>query len=247
MKFNLAIETLSREQAIDIAKSVAQQNNLKWNVGIETIFTACCKNPDLAPKIGGKQDDREQAIAKWILKYWKGYKNRMSQRISNPPGTVADPIIETIISTRLPNLSSTQLIEIIDGHRLSMSAENILGSLLEEYLMENLLDYGWFFAWGETLNKVDFCHQNGSLLQIKNRSNSENSSSNKVRAGTAIEKWYRVDARTGKYKWQDLNNQYSTNKFSEASFRDFVVQCLSKNPAALAVEANNVWLDRREL
>ena len=242
MKFNLAIENLQKDEAISFAKSVANSNNLKWEKGIEIIFAACCDNISLAPKIGGKKDNQEQVIGKWISKYWRGYDNRMSRRVSNPPGTVSDPIVETIIGTRLPNLNQTQLAEIVDAHRLSMSAENILGSLLEEYLEQNLLEYGWHFAWGETLGKVDFCRQNGELLQIKNRSNSENSSSNKIRAGTTIEKWYRVDASTGKYKWQELNDKYSTNKFSEDNFRSFVVSCLLENPKALAVETDNSWL-----
>ena len=68
-------------------------------------MTACCDNPNLAPQLGGKDDDEKQAIAKWISKYWNAYNKRISTRISNPPGTVADPIIETIIGTKLPYLS----------------------------------------------------------------------------------------------------------------------------------------------
>jgi hypothetical protein len=247
MKFNQVLEQLGKAEAIKLASVVAKNNNLQWNEDIKAILAACCDNLSLAPKIGGNNDNEEETITKWVLKYWKGYDNRMSQRVSNPPGTVSDPIVQTIISTRLPHLNNVELGKIIDAHRLSMSAENILGSLLEEYLQQNLLEYGWFFAWGETLSKVDFCRQNGDLLQIKNRSNSENSSSNKIRAGTDIEKWHRVDAKTGKYKWQDLNNQFSTSKFSEDNFRSFIVQCLNQNPSALAIETENSWLNKKQL
>jgi hypothetical protein len=81
----------------------------------------------------------------------------------------------------------------------------------------------------------------GSLLQVKNRSNSENSSSSRVRINQPIEKWYRVDARTGSYRWSYLNEKYDTDRFSEENFVVFVQQVLSSNPKALAVEVNNPW------
>jgi len=64
-------------------------------------------------------------------------------------------------------------------------------------LADNLIAYGWHCAWGETIRSVDFCSEDGQLLQIKNRSNSENSSSSRVREGTNIIKWFRVNALTG--------------------------------------------------
>jgi hypothetical protein len=42
-----------------------------------------------------------------------------------------------------------------DDNRLPMSAENILGLLLEEFLAEQLADYGWFCGWGEVIRHVD--------------------------------------------------------------------------------------------
>lgn len=245
MKFNRVVEELGKKRIVALANIIAQENNLRWNKNIQVILTACCDNPNLAPQLGGKDDDQKQAIAKWISKYWNAYNKRISIRISNPPGTVADPIIETIIGTKLPDLSSVELTKIIHAHRLSMSAENILGLFLEEYLHENLVDYGWYCAWGETIKSVDFCHEHGRLMQIKNRSNSENSSSSQVRVGTTIEKWHRVDARTGKYMWSDLNDKYSTDKFSEADFRRFVVLTIKNNPDALAIEAGNLWLGQK--
>lgn len=244
MKFNEVLKKLEKQEVIALAITTAKENNLQWNKNIEVILTACCDNIILAPKLGGKQDDEKQAIAKWISKYWNAYRNRISSRISNPPSTIADPIIETIIGTKLSYLNNVELTKIIHAHRLSMSAENILGLFLEEYLQENLVDYGWYCAWGETIKSVDFCHEDGRLMQVKNRSNSENSSSSQVRLGTSIEKWHRVDARTGKYLWQDLNDKYSTNKFSEDKFRTFVVNIIQTNPAALAIEVDNIWLEK---
>jgi len=124
-----------------------------------------------------------------------------------------------------------------------MSAENIQGLLLEEFLAEQLADYGWYCCWGESVRHVDFCNIDGSLLQVKNRSNSENSSSSRVRINQPIEKWYRVDARTGSYRWSYFNDKYNTNRFSEENFVIFVQQVLTRNPDALAIEINNPWKD----
>jgi SinI restriction endonuclease len=119
-----------------------------------------------------------------------------------------------------------------------MSAENIQGLLLEEFLAEQLAEYGWYCCWGESVRHVNFCNVDGSLLQVKNRSNSENSSSSRVRINQPIEKWYRVDARTELYRWSYFNEKYDTDRFSEERFVVFVQRVLTSNPEALAVE---VW------
>ncbi len=122
-----------------------------------------------------------------------------------------------------------------------MSAENILGLLLEEFLAEKLAQYGWFCCWGECVRHVDFCNVDGSLLQVKNRSNSENSSSSRVRINQPIEKWYRVDAVNGNYQWSYWRDKYKDDSFSEEKFIAFIWQVLQRNPYALAIEAENYW------
>ncbi len=124
-----------------------------------------------------------------------------------------------------------------------MSAENILGEILEEYISESLLGTGWHCAWGETVKSVDFVHEDGRLLQIKNRSNSENSSSSSVRAGTEIEKWYRIKADRIEYMWDALNRICGTDHLSESSFENFVIKCVSNNPDCMSVEEDNTWLE----
>ena len=126
-----------------------------------------------------------------------------------------------------------------------MTAENILGLLLEEYLAEKLLPYGWYCCWGETMKSVDFCTQNGDLLQVKNRSNSENSSSNKIRQGTAIIKWHRINASNGAYYWDVLNERVGCTELSEPDFSSFVRKTINDNPAAVYIEDDNVWNDAK--
>jgi len=171
---------------------------------------------------------------KFLNKFIKGYDNRPSVRISNPVGTIPDPMIDVIISARLPDADlNTMRI----GHRISMSAENILGSILEEYIHTKVISHKWSCCWGNSIKAVDLCSSNGDLYQIKNRSNSENSSSSAIRSGTNIKKWFRIDARTGKTNWSDLCSMVGIpHLFSEEEFADFCKFLIKKNPDALYIE-----------
>ncbi len=220
---------------------VRANSSMHWDAAVQTVLSVCCRFPDLFPTF--RQDNlfSEAYINKWLKKYFNGYNNRASKRISKKIGTVPDEIIDTLISVRLPFLDERKITAIKSAHRLSMSAENILGLLLEEYLAEKLLPYGWYCCWGDTIKSVDFCTQNGDLLQVKNRSNSENSASNKVRKGTPIRKWHRIDAKTGTYYWKTLNELVGYTDLSEQDFSSFVRRTITDNPAAMYVEDDNVW------
>jgi hypothetical protein len=243
LSFDDVTSTASSEQDfLQVFQNAFFQQDQPFLEAHRAILTACYRNPGLSPAPKQVKGENSELVAQvWLKKYQAGFEGRISQRVSKSPGTIADPIISTIISNRLSGLTTEHLEQINHAHRLSMSAENILGLLLEEFLAEQLADYGWHCCWGESIRHVDFCNVDGSLLQVKNRSNSENSSSLRVRINQPIEKWYRVDAGTGRYRWSDLNEKYSTDRFSEESFVRFVQRVLTGNPAALAVEANNPW------
>ncbi len=231
----------SEENFLKIFEDAFSQQDQPLLEAYRTILSACYRNPGLSPTL--KASTPEMLAKAWLKKYNDSYENRISRRISQLPGTVADPIVSTIINARLTGLTTEHLEQIKYAHRLSMSAENIQGLLLEEFLAEQLADYGWHCCWGESVRHVDFCNVDGSLLQVKNRSNSENSSSSRVRINQPIEKWYRVDARTGSYRWSYFNDKYNVNRFSEENFVTFVQQVLISNPDALAIEVNNPWKD----
>ncbi len=187
MKLLQAIRELGATGALKCAKELSVELPLDWDADVKFVFTVIANDEERVPgNISGCS--AREAIKKWLEKYNAGHDNRASQRVSNPPGTIADPIIEKIIGARLDHLTDDDLVKISYAHRLGMSAENILGLLLEEYLASRLKAYGWHCAWGETIKSVDFVNEQGNLLQIKNRSNSENSSSSSVRDGTEIEK-----------------------------------------------------------
>lgn len=152
----------------------------------------------------------EEYISRWVAGYVMAKNNLPSTRIASPKSACSDPAIKRIVQT-------TQAISIEEAnqqekhHNLFMSAENIQGNLLEEYIAECARPYGWIWCTGNILRAVDFCNSDGSyLLQVKNKSNTENSSSSNIREGTSIEKWYRLGTRTlsGRkvpdYKWNAL-------------------------------------------
>ena len=122
-----------------------------------------------------------------------------------------------------------------------MSAENILGLLLEEYIAEKLSSYGWHCAWGATMNKVDFCTEKGDLLQIKSGSGTENSSSSTPRKGTEIKKWHRFNAKNGKHCWSKLNELTECLDLCEEDYATFVRKTIASNPAAFYVEDSKYW------
>lgn len=244
MKLKDAIEELGPEQAIARAQSTVKDLGVEWADGVCFVFNVIANDLERVPgNIGGKNDDESTAIRKWVLKYIGGKNGCASKLNSNLPGTVADPIIEEIIGARITNLKQEDLEKITYAHRLGMSAENILGLMLEEYLATNLSAHKWHCAWGETVKSVDFVNEDGSLLQIKNRSNSENSSSSTVRHGTKIDKWYRIKADRVEYMWDSLNEICGTDHLSEDGFVDFARTTIARNPACLAIEPINPWKD----
>ena len=140
MRLKDAIRTLGKKGASDLACKIANEMGLDWDGSVSFVFKIVVNDSDRVPgNIGGGTDDAKSAIKKWLEKYQAGMENRASKRISNPPGTVADPIIEDIIGTRLTGLKTDDLRKVIYAHRLGMCAENILGLMLEEYLSINLL------------------------------------------------------------------------------------------------------------
>jgi len=211
---------------------------------IKIILTVIYNEPSLAPSsqrsnLKGRSFDKimeeGSKLAKdyldfWINKYYNGFEKRPSNREGKPSNTVPDPAIDVILKALNPGLSNGELKKIELDHRLSMAAENVLGDLLEEYLSKKLVKPKWCCCWGSTITSVDFCKSDGSLLQIKNRSNSENSSSNKVRKGTNIQKWHRIKAENAKTFWSDLNSKTGSSGLSEEDFLNFIRKTIELNP-----------------
>lgn len=145
-----------------------------------------------------------------------------------PPGTATDPAV-CLILEKYFGYAPTTLDELIKSHKDAMAAENIVGELLERFLAEILEPHGWLWCSGSVVKSVDFVKEMPTgewvLLQIKNRDNSENSSSQSVRNGTSIQKWFRAFSRKQEFNWSafplapndppELKNQLTETKFRE--------------------------------
>ena len=107
-----------------------------------------------------------------------------------------------------------------------MVAENCVGTLLERYLDSVLRPHGWHWCCGNFVKAIDFVRQDHDgqwlALQIKNRDNSENSSSSAIRSGTNIQKWFRSYSRTGNTNWHNLPPLMQGFQVSEQGFISFV-------------------------
>ncbi len=150
-------------------------------------------------------------LNKWVKGYVDATQNPPSLRAASPKGSCSDPAIQKIVQIAT-NSTDQQAATLSAYHNLFMSAENIQGNLLEEYISKKIHPYGWIWCNGNVLRAVDFCSADGTcLLQVKNKSNTENSSSSAIRTGTTIQKWYRLGTRIvnginyPSYKWDALN------------------------------------------
>lgn len=191
---------------------------------------------EIAYNVYTKVQRTETEISIFLNKFCKGFNSRPSKRIANPTKTIADPLVLEILKKRIKDLSDNEIRLIGVGHKVAMGAENIIGLILEEYIHSKLIRFGWTACWGNCIKAVDFCSTTGSLLQVKNKSNTENSSSNKIRQNTDIIKWYRFNANTGKTNWQLLNDITRVNNLlTEKDFQEFALNLINNNPKALCI------------
>ena len=218
--------TLTQEHFLDLAKSACQELNGTWNFCLEQLLTFGFGVPTSLPKKGGKElllSASEDDIRAYLKKYIGGYiAERQRKIILKQVATTPDPAVDEVLNA-FEGIQPEAFAEITKLHRLSMAAENLIGTLLEHYLAERLENHGWVWACGETLRAIDFLlpGEPPVLLQVKNRSNSENSSSSAIRLGTDIKKWYRIKAESGQTNWEKLQKDTGVI-VSEEDFYAFI-------------------------
>lgn len=184
----------------------------------------------------------EDYIKKWLRRYYNAHSKRPSLSHANPKGSAADPALNIMVKES-ENYSDKQLDVAIKNHNLFMAAENIQGNLLEEYISLKTENLGWVWAEGETLRACDFVRKNKmgipQYIQIKNRDNTENSSSSAVRKGTQIQKWNRLTTRKKHkqpypvFNWNKLNTLMhvpSNSLMSEDDYEKFLSKVIKNNP-----------------
>lgn len=234
---------LNKEELLNIVRTEAGE---RINDSLMVVANRVIELPECSCTINIRAgEDATDFMKKWTNKFLNGYDNRPSQRTSNPIGTQHDPILDEIISSRINHTTEDDLENIKYGHRLSMSAENIAGGFLEEYIAEELISQGWHCCWGETMKSIDFCNVDDQLLQVKNSDNSENSASKTVRDGTPIKKWFRRFSKTGATNWSALNElvgiQNEDEHLDEESFKTFVRNAVTNNPSSFFLEEGSPY------
>ena len=167
-----------------------------------------------APEIGSEAYIKKLAVA---------FSNSRLSRSPNPPETVPDKMVSVILNEYF-GVDGSQLSRISEEHLLSMGAENFVGELLERYLASVLENMGWVWCSGSVVKAADFIKATGSqwhVLQVKNRDNSENSSSSAIRNGTDIKKWFRTFSRKVGSNWEAFPDDAARGFLSEANFIAF--------------------------
>lgn len=170
----------------------------------------------------------KEGIEQLAVAYFNGFH---SPTVPKLPQTVPDEMVSFIMEIVFKH-SKKETEEIKITHLESMASENAVGALLERYLDSVLREKGWAWCCGNFVKAIDFIKYDNGVwfeLQIKNRSNTENSSSSKIREGTSIHKWYRTEAKTGETMWNNVPEPMKGLNLSEDGFKNFVKQYLKNN------------------
>lgn len=191
-----------------------QNLNEKFDKVLEFLRT----NPDLLSS-RGKNLSNEKDIESLREKFKSQRLKTVSLTI---PTTVFDKAVSVILA-KSEGYSPEKLETIQYEHKLSMSAENTVGELLEMYIAEELEPEGWIWCSGSFVKAIDFIYpQNDGwkCLQVKNRDNTENSSSSKIRDGSEIKKWFRAYSKRNATNWENFPT--GGINLSEENFLSFV-------------------------
>jgi len=216
-------------------KDAEQKTNLAFSdedkSALETIFSYLTEFPDSfswrtkanRPSLYTTEGATE--IAKKFI------EARLEKVLPERPKTVPDPVVFLVMQEHYSH-PETDKKKIENYHLEAMSSENIVGLLLEKYIDSILRKYGWVWCSGDMVKAVDFLKKGTRLwteLQIKNRSNSENSSSQSVRNNTEIRKWFRSVALSGRTRWEKFPDLNAVKSLSEEGFQQYVKQYITNH------------------
>lgn len=182
-------------------------------------------DPSCASKAKGKNAPTVGS-AEYIIGQAAGFAAGRNPKAPEKPATVPDEMVSYILHHYF-EVPEDQLDRIKNEHLISMGAENMVGNLLERYIATVLEPLGWVWCSGSMVKAVDFVKPPASkddqwtLLQVKNRDNSENSSSSAIRDGTAIIKWFRTFSKKPGSNWPAFPDSKARGRLSEDAFKEF--------------------------
>jgi len=229
--------SFNKEQAVKIAESICKNDDER---SLISSFVEVCsflseypaelswRTSKLSPvKPDAKTEDGLKLLAS---RYFEAYRR---SDFPVAPSTVPDEMV-SLIMEKAYGYSPAECQKIKLEHQHAMCAENCVGNLLERYLDSKLRQSDWSWCCGEFVKAIDFLGRNKNnewvALQIKNRDNSENSSSSAIRDGTRIQKWFRSfskDTRKGRpsfTNWENLPSLMKSYNLNENDFKKFVAK-----------------------
>ena len=226
MSFEL---TEAKEVALEISNDQGDEKDLA------NAFAHVCNyiydNPDrFSWRASSHKPSVETVSGLKILatKYFQAYRR---SDFPATPNTKPDDIVSVVLAEAF-GYAETDIHRIKREHQHAMSAENCVGALLERYIDSVLRPHDWYWCCGSFTKAVDFVSRDHDekwvALQIKNRDNSENSSSSAIRGGTLIQKWFRSYSRSNETNWHSIPPRMQGYHLSEQGFRAYVRTYLNR-------------------
>ena len=186
--------------------------------------------PEAASKIRGNSAPEIGSRA-YLERQAEVFASSRKPRSPKAPATIPDEMVSVILNEYF-GIVASDLDRSKREHLLSMGAENFVGDLLERYLASIMEPKGWIWCSGAMVRAVDFVKppttpkEPWRLLQVKNRDNSENSSSSAIRDGTNIEKWHRTFSKKAGSNWTEFPDKNLRRYLSENAFESYVREYL---------------------
>ncbi|GHU22100.1 hypothetical protein FACS189488_01960 [Betaproteobacteria bacterium] len=219
------------------AEAISRESMNKVNPTLVSQFTSVIRflacHPDKASASRGGRSAPPIGSKEYIHRQAEVFSRARNPRAPQKPATIPDEMVSVILVSYF-GICQSAVERIKREHQLSMGAENMVGELLERYLASVLEPQGWIWCSGSIVKAIDFikppatAKNDWQLLQVKNRDNSENSSSSTIRDGTNIKKWYRTFSRTGGLNWEAFPDDLLKAQLSENAFKAFVCEYLTK-------------------
>ncbi len=175
-------------------------------------------HPNYRGKIRGKNPPVFGSTEYFQKTAEKFHRGRVISRPKNS-GKTTDPLLIQLFGD-LNALSESEVKRATKHHGDFMVLENVVGKILENYLASRLEPSGWVWCSGDFVEKVDFIFrvnsETFSILQVKNKDVTENSSSSAGRKD--VPKWARLKGKTARPNWDEFPDSKARDLLSEEDF-----------------------------
>lgn len=224
--------TAFNENSAQVAKAAMDLIDPSLSKRYSILIEFLTEHPKAANIISRKREEYRIVIGsdEYIKLQAHKFSDSRKPHAPKPPDTVPDKMVSFIINKYF-NVPENELEKAVELHSLSMGAENLIGDILERYIASVVENHDWVWCSGSIVSAVDFVYkkENGwAALQIKNRDNSENSSSASVRDNTDIKKWFRTFSKKAGDNWDNFPPIIDDVTLSEIGFRNYVADYLNK-------------------